>query len=184
MFLKFALRLPYRQTEGVARKLLPFLGVKVPNFRTLTGLKVTNRGEWIRKKHSKRPRKGWVKLHVALDMNSWQVINIEVTNEKVHDSQKAIQLLEGVRVVGESRGLKVKKLIADSGYDTHALFRYMHANGIEPCVKVRSNAEVSGNTFRDRVVRAYKKGKRANGYGKRWFVESYFLCLSDGLASM
>ena len=143
-----------------------------------TGLKVTNRGEWIRKKHRKRPRKGWVKLHVALDMNSWQVINIEVTNEKVHDSQKAIQLLEGVRVVGESRGLKVKKLIADSGYDTHALFRYMHANGIEPCVKVRSNAEVSGNTLRDMVVRAYKKGKRAwkraNGYGNRWFVESYF----------
>jgi len=156
MFLKFALRLPYRQTEGIARKLLSFLGVKVPNFRTLhyrftkeeinlqdlpqvrdlpqdfvivldsTGLKVTNRGEWIRKKHRKRPRKGWVKLHVALDMNSWQVINI-----------------------------------ADSGYDTHALFRYMHANGIEPCVKVRSNAEVRGNTFRDRVVRAYKKGKSA-----------------------
>ncbi len=77
MFLKFALRLPYRQTEGIARKLLSFLGVKVPNFRTPTGLKVTNRGEWIRKKHRKRPRKGWVKLHVALDMNSWQVINIE-----------------------------------------------------------------------------------------------------------
>ncbi len=139
MFLKFALRLPYRQTEGIARKLLSFLGVKVPNFRTLhyrftkeeinlqdlpqvrdlpqdfvivldsTGLKVTNRREWIRKKHSKRPRKGWVKLHVALDMNSWQVINIEVTNQKVHDSQKG--------------------------------------------------------------KRAWK---RANGYGKRWFVESYF----------
>ena len=57
----------------------------------------------------------------------------------------------------------------------------MHANGIEPCVKVRSNAKVSGNRFRDRVVRAYKKGKsawkRANEYGKRWFVESYFSCL-------
>ena len=56
--------------------------------------------QWM--KHSRG-----VKLHVALDMNSWQVINIEVTNEKVHDSQKAIQLLEGVRLVGESRGLKV-----------------------------------------------------------------------------
>ncbi len=35
----------------------------------------------------------------------------------------------------------------------------MHANGIEPCVKVRSNAEVRGKTLRDRVVRAYKEGK-------------------------
>jgi len=37
MFLKFDLRLPYRQTEGVARKLLSFLGVKIPNFRALHG---------------------------------------------------------------------------------------------------------------------------------------------------
>ncbi len=81
IFLKFALRLPYRQTKGVARKLFSFLGIKVPNFRMLhyrftkeeinlqdlpqvkdlpqdfvivlnsTGLKVTNKGEWIRNRH-------------------------------------------------------------------------------------------------------------------------------------
>ncbi len=35
LFLKFALRLPYRQTEGVARKTFGNLGIRVPNFRTL-----------------------------------------------------------------------------------------------------------------------------------------------------
>ena len=35
LFLKFALRLPYRQTEGVARKTFGRLGIKIPNFRTL-----------------------------------------------------------------------------------------------------------------------------------------------------
>ncbi len=34
-FIKFALRLPYRQTEGFARKLFGSLGIKVPNFKTL-----------------------------------------------------------------------------------------------------------------------------------------------------
>ena len=89
LFIKFALGLPYRQTQGLAQKLLSLLGIKVPNFKTphyrfskmninlqdfpepqelpddfvlildSTGLKVTNRGEWLRKKHGKRARKGW-----------------------------------------------------------------------------------------------------------------------------
>jgi hypothetical protein len=80
LFLKFSLRLFYRQTEGVVRKVFVGLGIKIPNFRTLhyrlskeefrlkelpeveelpedfvivldsSGLKVTNRGEWIRRK--------------------------------------------------------------------------------------------------------------------------------------
>jgi len=35
LFLKFALRLPYRQKEGVARETFRELGIKIPNFRTL-----------------------------------------------------------------------------------------------------------------------------------------------------
>ncbi len=45
-------------------------------------------------------------------------------------------------------------------------------------MKVRSNAEVFGNTLRGRVVMAYKIGNRAwkRINGKGWFVES-FLCV-------
>jgi len=53
------------------------------------GLKVTNRGEWLRKEHGKRARRGWIKLRVAFDINSKQVVSVEVTDEKTHDSQKA-----------------------------------------------------------------------------------------------
>ena len=75
LFIKFTLGLPYRQTQGLAQKLLSLPGIKTPNFRTphyrfskmninlqdfpepqelpddfvlildSTGLKVTNRGE-------------------------------------------------------------------------------------------------------------------------------------------
>lgn len=84
LFIKFALKPPYRQTQGLAKKLFESMGTKVPDFRTLhyrfktmdidirnfpdpedlpddfvivldsTGIKVTNRGEWLRKKHGKR----------------------------------------------------------------------------------------------------------------------------------
>ena len=208
LFLKFALRLPYRQTEGVARKTFGRLGIKIPNFRTLhyrlskgefglkelpkveelpqdfvivldsSGLKVTNRGEWLRKKWGKRPRKGWVKIHVAFDLQSKQVVELEVTDERTPDCKKAIELVEGVKEKAEKKGKKVKKVIADAGYDTHNFFRYLGKEKIEPAVLVRRGAKIRGNPYRDRVIRAIRRGKRrwkeAVGYGKRWLVEGFF----------
>ena len=147
LFIKFALRLPYRQMEGLAKGLFSSLGVKIPNFRTLhyrfskmdislesfpdpeelpddfviildsTGIKVTNRGEWLRKKHGKRSRKGWIKLHVALDLKRKKVIELEVTDESVHDSRNAKRLVE--RVKNKAKGKRISKVIADGGYDSH-----------------------------------------------------------------
>ncbi|KXA92809.1 hypothetical protein AKJ64_02200, partial [candidate division MSBL1 archaeon SCGC-AAA259E17] len=51
-----------------------------------TGIKVTNRGEWIRKYHDGR-RKGWIKVHVAVDVESGEMLSIEVTDEKTGDSE-------------------------------------------------------------------------------------------------
>ena len=39
------------------------------------------------------PRRGWIKLRVAFDINSKQVVSVEVTDEKTHDSQKAEELV-------------------------------------------------------------------------------------------
>ncbi len=141
LFLTFALRLPYRKTEGVARKTFGELGIKIPNFRTLhyrlskgkfclkellgveelpqdfvivldsSGLKVTNRGEWLRKEVGKKPRKGWVKIHVAFDLESKQIVELEVTDERTPDCKKAIELVEGVKEKAEKKGKRLKKVI-------------------------------------------------------------------------
>nr|WP_121011984.1 IS5 family transposase [Hydrogenivirga caldilitoris] len=208
LFIKFALRLPYRQTEGLTRELFGSLGLKVPNFRTLhyrfttsnfnlsdfpdpeelpddfviildsTGVKVTNRGEWLRKKHGKKTRKGWIKLHVALDLKRKKVVAMKVTDERVHDSQKAKELIEKSKKKAEGKGKRVSKVIADAGYDTHEFFRYLGEEGIEPAVLVRKGAKIKGNPVRDRVIRQIRKGKKkwkeAVGYGKRWLIESFF----------
>jgi len=208
LFIKFALKLPYRQTEGLARKVFGSLGLKVPNFRTLhyrfttsdislsdfpdpeelpddfviildsSGIKVTNRGEWLRKKHGKKARKGWVKLHVALDLRRKKVVELEVTDERVHDSQKGKELVEKSKKRAEERGKRISKVIADAGYDSHEFFRYLGKEGIEAAVLVRKGAKIRGNAVRDAVVRAIRRGKRkwkrAVGYGKRWLVESFF----------
>jgi transposase len=208
LFLKFALRLPYRQTEGVARKTFGKLGIKIPNFRTLhyrlskgefclkelpkieelsqdfvivldsSGLKVTNGGEWLRRRWGKKPRRGWVKIHIAFDIRSKQVVELEVTDERISDCKKAIELVEGVKEKAKKKGKRVKKVIADAGYDTHEFFRYLGKEKIEPAVLVRRGAKIRGNPYRDKVIRAIRRGKRKwkklVGYGKRWLVEGFF----------
>jgi hypothetical protein len=41
-----------------------------------TGIKVTKRGEWMRRK-----RKGYIKIHVAVDTRTKQVVSLEVSDE-------------------------------------------------------------------------------------------------------
>ncbi|MEM5813193.1 MAG: IS5 family transposase [Candidatus Aenigmatarchaeota archaeon] len=169
--LKFSLRLLYRQTEELTRKIFSYLNLATSKFRTLhyrltkeeinsgdlpqieklqddfvivlesIGLKVTNIGEWLRKKHGKRARRGWIKLH--FDINSKQVISVEADDERTHDSQKAEELVETARQKAKEKCKRVEKVIADRGYDTHRIFRYMHERGIEPCILLRSSAKKS-----------------------------------------
>ncbi len=99
-------------------------------------------------------------------------MDIDVTDERVHDSQKAKKLVEGAKREARDRGKKVSKVVADSGYDTHEFFRYLHDEGISAWVLVRRGAKVKGNPLRDEVVRGVRSGKKRweeeVGYGYRW----------------
>jgi len=60
-----------------------------------------------------------------------------------------------------------------------SFFRYLGERKIELAVLVRKEAKISGdNPYRNRVVRAIRKGKRkwkkSVDYGKRWLVEGLF----------
>ena len=220
LFIKFALRLPYRQTEGLSRKIFGKTGIPIPNFRTLhyrfsnssidicdfpspdespddfvivldsSGLKVTNRSEWLREKHGIL-RRGWVKIHIAFDVKRKRVIEVKVTDEKTHDSQKAQELVEST--LQKAKGKKPSKVIADAGYDNCKFFHYLHKKGISPAILVRKNARIRGDPLRDDIVRTIerigrRKWKEKVGYGTRWVVESFFSLFkrwfSEALASM
>ena len=59
-----------------------------------TGIKITNRGDWIRHKHGKRPKLGYVKIHAAVDTKSKCVTGFRITKESVHDSQEFMPLID------------------------------------------------------------------------------------------
>ena len=56
-----------------------------------TGIKVHN-GEWMREKYKRR--RGWIKIHFAVDVQTKQVVAYEVTDEQVHDNKEFKDLVE------------------------------------------------------------------------------------------
>src|SRR5690348_11131484 len=58
-----------------------------------TGIKVTNRGHWIRDKWGIR-KKGYLKIHIAVDIKSKKILSMNVTDEHVHDSKMLPQVVQ------------------------------------------------------------------------------------------
>jgi len=195
--LRVVFSLPYRQLEGLARGLRELISIPAPDYSTLslripklnldsdlgyepqegeevviavdgTGIKVTNRGEWMRKK-----RKGYIKIHVGIDIRTKQAVSLEVTDEKTHDGEMLEPLVRKAQ-----RKAKVRRALGDGGYDTHHNFNFLAAEGIEAGIKVREDSDPNCGGAREEVVRAYLKDppgwKKRVGYGRRWMAETFF----------
>ena len=50
-----------------------------------TGIKVSNRGEWIR--HKWNVKRGYLKIHVAVDIKKKRILSLQVTSEQFHDGK-------------------------------------------------------------------------------------------------
>ncbi len=145
-----------------------------------SGTKITNRGEWMNKKWNIH-RKGYLKVHIAVDIKSKKILSMEVTDEHTHDSKMLPKLVEDIlRTNGCSM---IDNLIADGAYDSNDIFRCLSEKGIVPCIKVRKNSRVrkTGNLFRNLSVIAqrnnYEQWKDSVSYGQRWIVETVFSSL-------
>jgi hypothetical protein len=192
--------LPYRQTEGFLKALRRFDSrVEVPDYSTIdrrvnrlgvkldeedygndlviavdaSGVKVSNRGDWMRRRW--KMRRGYLKIHIAVDVKRKKILALEVTDEKVGDERMLQPLVEEASKKG-----KIAKAIGDGAYDTRSNFHYLAEKGIEPIIKVRKNAssKAGGCILRKLVAQEYlhdpEAWKRRHGYGQRWMAETVF----------
>ena len=197
-YVKAYLHLPYRQTEGVVRAHAANKIPSIPNYSTInrrvnrleikineklgndiiialdsTGLKVANRGEWMR--HKWHVRKGYLKIHIAVDIKKKRILSLEVTSEEVHDGKILKKLVDDA-----SANNKVKRVLADGMYDSNKNFRYLSKNHIKPGIKTRSNSKTRSTNCYARnmsVLRQQtnlKRWKRSVSYGYRWMAETVF----------
>lgn len=147
-----------------------------------TGIKVTNRGQWMNEKWEVRT-KGYLKIHVAVDVKSKKILSMKVTDEHVHDSKALPGLIEDI-IKSNNNRIPIGKLFVDGAYDSNEIFRYLGDNGILPCIKVRKNAKVGwkkGDFLRNLSVLAQRndlqKWKNSVSYGQRWIAETVFSCI-------
>lgn len=195
--------LPYRQSEGFTRALMRHTSLKTPDFTSIawrvakmdvsidnkidsdddddiviaadsSGIKVANRGEWIRKKWN--VRRGFIKMHIAVDKETKEIVAMKVTKEHVHDGRKLIPLVKQVM----KKNVNVSKVIADGAYDSRKNFRFLADNNIESVIKVRKNASLHARGCMPRKLSVIEQKedldawKHKHGYGYRWMAESAF----------
>jgi IS5 family transposase len=208
-FIHVMLGVDYRGLEGFVRGLRKFVNkVKVPDYSTIcrrvnalrleitetlldhegeevvvsldgSGIKVSNRGEWIRKVW--KVHRGWIKVHLAVDEGKKQCVAVEVTDESVGDQNEFSSLVKEADRNIRAKGGRVVQANADGIYDTRDNFNTLDEMDITPGIKMRKNASTRARRcpLRKKHVReykelGYKKWRNKYRYGYRWRVEGNF----------
>jgi hypothetical protein len=204
-YIRYFFHLPYRQTEGIIKATGKSLPVNPPSYGHIckrinklnvnindhdrkgdddyiiiaadsTGIKVTNRGQWMDEKWNVQ-RKGYLKIHVAVNIKTKEILDLKVTNEKVHDGKILTKMVNHVlhtRIGRLNQYLPMELMI-------QTVILGIEMNEITPGIKVRKNSIISikNNMLRDREVRLQikedlLKWKMKRKYGYRWIVKTAF----------
>ena len=87
-----------------------------------TGFKIYGAGEWEEAKHGKRRRKGWMKLHLAIDENSKEIEASTLTDHLTSDASQVKPLLDNV-------DSEIGDVKADGAYDYDGRDVWEYASG-------------------------------------------------------
>src|SRR4051812_46025992 len=134
--------------------------------------------------HINNNKKGYLKIHVAVNVKTKKILAMKVTDEHVHDIKALPGLVKDVIKSDNITPITIGKLFADGAYDGNENFKFLADSGILPCIKVRKNAKVrwkKGDLVRNLSVLTQRndlqKWKDSVSYGKRWIIETVFSCI-------
>jgi transposase len=169
--------LPYRQPEGFMRALSQRVdGLKAPDYTTIrSGFHRHQSVHQTRVDPQKwKVKRGFIKIYIAVDTKTKQILAIEVTKEDVGDGRMLKRLVDG-----SSSKAGLKGVVADGAYDSKSNFRMLADRGIDPLIRVRKNSSLKGGGFMPRKFAVVEQLGNADwrserGYGYRWMVESAF----------
>lgn len=177
LMLRELFRLPYRQTEGLARALVKLMSadVRIPDHTSLqkraakldvaiqvtqasagpihvvvdsTGLKVYGEGEWKVRKHGVGKRRTWRKLHLAVNPDTHEIVAETLTENSVHDADQVDELLDQVDT-------GVETFYGDGAYDQWKVYESLDNRKVWTIIPPRKNAKIKqhGNTSADPLQR-------------------------------
>lgn len=196
--------LALRQCQGFVESYFNLLGVAlpVPDYTTLcrrasslevplkgmdtskitdiavdgTGLKVYGEGEWKVRKYGTGKRRRWMKLHLAIDINTQQIEAAELTTNALDDAHAVKPLLNAI-----SKTKKIKGFRGDGAYDKIKVRRQLTEMNIDQIIPPKYNARKSNGRaeflVRDQVmdtinVTSREQWKQESTYHKRSLAET------------
>ncbi len=208
-YMRAYFHLPYRQTEGVVREHASNTLPSIPDYSNIsrrinrlaikisdditkssvhddnfviaidsTGIKVSNRGEWIR--HKWNVKRGYLKIHVAVDIKNKRILSLQVTSEEVHDGKVLPKLIDQITIQNNKM---IDTAIMDGSYDSNRNFQLLSFKGINPAIKVRKNSKCrkTNHYLRNKTVKLQNNNlqewKDSVSYRQRWIVETVFSCI-------
>ena len=111
-----------------------------------TGLKVSNRGEWIRQKW--KVKRGWVKVVILGDING-NIVDIRIGNENLDEKKASRGMLR-------NNAKFIDKNLGDGLHDCEDNFNLYDKLNIKPGIKIRKNANPSGFAPRPYAVKEFQ----------------------------
>lgn len=157
-----------------------------------TGLNVYTASGWHQSKYGKKSlhhqKDQWKKMHIAMDINTMEVLSVTCTSSRRNDCEQIAALME------EIKG-KVNSIRADGAYDTGEMYRIGYERGskvlIPPACTSKAQEELSNPpkklkphlAARDKTIKeirrcenfdeGLKEWKRSSLYHKRSQVEAF-----------
>jgi hypothetical protein len=207
-FLKIGFSISYRTVQGIVRGLAEYIKIEeihftqlrrrikkmCTNFRDIynnnrigksitlvidaSGLTTSKKGNYIEDKW-KKERREYLKLHIAVDVKSKQIVSFRITKGTVHDSKKFVPMIKEI-----SKNNNITKTYADKAYDSTVNFNLLNKLHIEPVISIRKNASGRTRKCKSRneqvhLIRkiGYEKYKQLKNTGQRWIAEVVFSSL-------
>ena len=94
-------------------------------------------------------RRGWIKVHAMIDVETNQILSLEVTDEATQDDQVFEVLLD--QVEQNCGGASAKSMLGDGAYDRNHYFNELEKRGIDLGIKTRINASQLSRRFAHRA---------------------------------
>jgi len=128
-----------------------------------SGIKVSNRGEWMR--HKWNVRRGWIKVVILGDI-SGDILDIRIGNENLDERSAGRGMIRNNRK-------NIEKVLMDGLHDVKDTFDLCGKFNIETGIKIRKNASPKGLHKRAREIRSYQElgyeeWASQKQYGMRW----------------
>ena len=189
--------LPGRATQGLLQSLLRLLQVELtaPHHSTLsrrrarlqlelplragagprhlvidsTGVKVYGEGEWKVRQHGLSKRRSWLKLHLAPDATTGEIVAAVATTCAMSDGEVLPELLAAVE--GE-----IEQVSADGAYDQGTCYAAIKQRNARAAIPPRKGARIwqHGNTKAERHARDENLRRVRQVGRKQWKQESNY----------